>query len=223
MGFTTITPLISGENSATNEDGFPSSLVPSPQPSPPLFFNGEKLVYDVSYLGMVAGKESLAVLAPITLNGHQVYPLLSTVQSSDFVSMIYSINDRIASYFDAEGLYSHRIEVKQHEGKRKRERQVDFDYSQQKAIQVKNYCQGCAPQREIFDIPPRVNDFLSAIYYFRAQNSIEIGRSVFVDVHEGGKNWKLEIRALKKETVTTPFGTFRTIKTQAMPSRRAFS
>ena len=168
-------------------------------------------MYQVSYLGIVAGQASLSVLAPITFNGREVYPLLSTVQSSDFVSRIYLVRDKITSYFDAKGLYSHRIEVNQHEGKRKRERRIDFDHTEHKAIQVKN------DQRDIFDVPPRVNDFLSAIYYFRAQKRIEIGRSVLVDVHENGKNWKLEIRVLKKEVVTTPFGTFNTIKTQAMP------
>ena len=175
-------------------------------------FGVEKLVYEVRYLGMVAGKAMLAVLEPMMLNGRSVYPLLSTLQSSDFVSMVYPINDRIESYFDMKGLYSHRLEVKQHEGKRRREKRIDFNQDAHQAVQVKNN------ERAVFDIPPRVNDFLSAIYYFRAQKEMEIGRSVFVDVHEGGKNWKLEMRLLGKETVKTPLGTFDTIKMQAMPS-----
>jgi len=237
IGLATPTPEIAiptpGHGTASQQaEGIapPTMVVPSAEDNasdqvvPPHLFHGERLEYEVRYLGIVAGKALLMVSDPIPLNGRLVYPLLSTVQSSDFVSMIYPVNDRIESYFDVVGLYSHRIEVKQHEGKRKRERRIDFDYRQQKAIQTKDNSQGTlpsqstVPERKVFDIPSRVNDFLSAIYYFRAQRSIEVGRSVFVDVHESGKNWKLEMRVLQKETVTTPLGRFNTIKTQAMAS-----
>ena len=177
----------------------------------PLFFQGEKLVYEVHFLGVSAGEAQLIVKDPIIFSGRQVFPLLSTVQSNDFVSFIYPVRDRVESYLDAEGLYSHRIHVDQHQGTRKRKKDVLFDHVQHKAIQTKDNV------RLVFDIPPHVNDFLSVLYYFRAQAMPVIGRSVFFDVHEGGKNWKLEIRPLNKETVITPMGTFATIKTQAMP------
>lgn len=198
-GAATAPPVTNGGNKRDSRIGTPS------------FFKGETLTYEVRFLGVSAGTAILSVNDPITFNGYEVYPILSTVQSNDFVSFFYPVNDRVESYVDAKELYSHRINIKQHQGKRKRKKQIEFDQVKHKAVQIKD------DQREIFDIPPKVNDFLSSLYYFRAQDSIEVGRSVFVDVHEGEKNWKLEIRVLGKETVTTPMGTFETIKTQATP------
>jgi hypothetical protein len=192
-------PVTNGNNKHDSHIGTPS------------FFKGETLVYEVRFLGVAAGTAILSVNDPITFNGYEVYPILSTVQSNDFVSFFYPVNDRVESYLDAKELYSHRINMKQHQGKRKRKKQIEFDQVKHKAVQIKE------DARETFDIPPKVNDFLSALYYFRAQRSIEVGRSVFIDVHEGEKNWKLEILVLGKETVITPMGTFETIKTQATP------
>jgi hypothetical protein len=174
------------------------------------FGPGEKLVYDVKYLGVSTGTAVLAVLDPIMLNGQEVYPLLSTAQSSDFSSVFYPVNDRVESYLDVNGLYSHAIKVKLYEGKKRREKQVEFNQVEHKAIQVKD------GQREVFDIPPNVNDSLSSLYIFRT-TPLTVGTSVFIDVHDSGKNWKLEIAVLGKETVITPIGTFDAIKVQATP------
>ncbi len=174
------------------------------------FAPGERLVYDITYLGVKAGIAVLEVLEKTRVKGREVYRILSTTQSSDFVSLFYPVNDRIESYIDTEGLYSHYIQMKQRQGKRKREKTISFDQARHQAVQFKS------DQEKIFEIPAGVQDSLSSLYYFRAKNSIEVGRSVFIDVHESEKNWKLEIRGLQKERITTPVGTFDTIKVQAM-------
>ena len=38
-----------------------------------------------------------------------------------------------------------------------------------------------------------------------------------VDVHDGGKNWSVEIQTLGKEKITTPAGEFNTIKVKTYP------
>ncbi len=179
-------------------------IVPSRLPFNP----GEKLVYDVKYLGVSAGTSVLAVLDAIKMNGRLVYPLLSIAQTGDFSSVFYSVNDRIESYLDVDGLYSRAIKVKLQEGKKKREKQIEFNQVEHKAIHVEN------GKQEVFDIPENVNDSLSVLYVFRTK-PLTIGTSVFFDVHDSRKNWKLEVAALDKESVTTPIGIFDTIKVQA--------
>lgn len=174
------------------------------------FAPGEKLVYDVKYLGISTGTAVLAVLDAIFINGQEVYPLISTAQSGDFSSVFYPVNDRVESYLDVKGLYSHAIKVKQNEGGKKREKQIEFNQTEHKAIQIKN------GKQEVFDIPPNVHDSLSSLYFFRTA-PLTVGTSVFIDVHDGGKNYKLEIAVLGKETVATPIGTFDTIKVRATP------
>ncbi len=187
-----------------------SSPADTPETSFP-FTYGEKLVYEVRYLGINAGTAVLSVRDKMTLNGRAVYPILSTAQSNDFVSLIYPVNNRIESYLDVEGLYSHLLDVKQHEGKRRREKRIEFNQEEHKATQIKD------GERDVFDIPHKVNDSLSSLYYFRTYRGLKVGQSVFLDVHESEKNWKLEIRVLGKERVTTPLGTFDTLKVRAMP------
>lgn len=174
------------------------------------FAPGERLVYDVRYLGVRTGTAVLAVLDAITLNGQEVYPLLSTAQSGDFASAFYPVNDRVESYLNVKGLYSDAIKVNLHEGGKNRKKQIAFDQVEHKATQVQD------GKREVFDIPPNVNDSLSSLYIFRTA-TLTVGSSVFIDVHDSGKNWKLEIAVLGKEAVTTPIGTFDTIKVQATP------
>ncbi len=175
------------------------------------FAPGEKLTYDVQYLGTSMGVSVLAVLDAITQNGQVVYPLLSTAQSSDFASIFYRVNDRIESFLNPKGLYSHAIRVKQHERKRKKEKQITFDQMKHQATLTEN------GQQEVFDIPPKVNDSLSALYVMRTFHPLTVGKTLSIDIHEGRKNLKLAISVLAKETVTTPIGTFDTLKMQAVP------
>lgn len=174
------------------------------------FGPGERLTYDITYLGAKAGIAVMEVLEKTTLKGREVYHILSTAQSNDFVSLFYPVDDRIESFVDVEGFYSHYIKIKQHQGKRKREKVISFDQIQHRAVQFKNN------KEKVFEIPPQVQDSLSSLYFFRVKNAIDVGRSVFIDVHESEKNWLLEIRGMARERVTTPVGTFDTIKVQAM-------
>lgn len=173
------------------------------------FGPGERLTYDITYFGAKAGIAVMEVMEKTRLKGREVYHIVSTAQSNDFVSLFYPVDDRVESYIDVEGFYSHFIKVKQHQGKRRREKVISFDQTQHRAVQFKNN------KEKVFEVPPQVQDSLSSLYFFRVKNTIDVGRSVFIDVHESEKNWLLEIRGLARERVTTPVGTFNTIKVQA--------
>jgi|GEM_PF-427038 len=174
------------------------------------FAPGERLAYDITYLGAKAGIAVMEVLEKTRLKGREVYHILSTAQSNDFVSLFYPVDDRIESYVDAEGIYSHFIKIKQHQGKKRREKVISFDQVQHRAVQYKD------DKEKVFEIPPQVQDSLSSLYFFRVKDSIDVGRSVFINVHESEKNWLLEIRGEARERVTTPVGTFDTIKVRAL-------
>ncbi len=179
--------------------------------APPFAFApGERLVYDLSYMGMSAGVGVMEVMEKETMNGRAVYPIVSTAQSNDFVSIFYPVDDRVESYMDVEGLYSHRLKVRQHQGKKRRKKTIDFDQISHRAIQTQD------DRQTVFDIPARVQDMLSSLYFFRAQGPLRVGGTTFIDVYEDEKSWRLEIRALGRERVTTPVGTFDTIKVQAL-------
>lgn len=179
-------------------------------PPSPAFMEGERLVYDITYFSAKTGVATFEVKEKMVLKGRLVYPIVLTAQSNDLVSLFYPVDDRVESYMDVEGLYSHHIKIRQHQGRKHRNKVIDFDQAEHRAVQSKNNGQ------EIFEIPPQVQDTLSALYYLRAVSPLEVGKSTFVNVHESEKNWSLEIKTLKKERVETPVGMFDAIKTQAL-------
>ncbi len=171
---------------------------------------GERLVYEVSYLGVPAGDAVMEVLGKTEMKGREVLHVLSTVESNKFVSAFYPVKDRIETFIDAKEGYSHSIKIKQRQGKKKRDKVINFDQRRHRATQFKNN------KVETFLVPPMVQDSLSALYHFRNQASLEVGQSTFIDVHESNKNWELEIQVLEKEKITTSLGTFNTLKVKAL-------
>lgn len=187
----------------------PSALPPTEPPSF-AYAPGERLVYEVSYLGVPAGMAVMEVLGKVESKGRDAFHILSTVQSNDFVSAFYPVKDRIETFIDAEKSYSHAIKIKQRQGSKKRDKIIDFDQIRHRATQVKNN------KVETFLIPPMVQDSLSSLYYFRSQQNLEVGTSTFIDVHESDKNWELEVQVLDREEISTALGTFKTVKAKAL-------
>ena len=179
-------------------------------PNNKAFHVGEKLVFSLTWMGIPAGTATLEVKERRVLVDREVYYVLSTAKSNSFISMFYPVEDQVETLIDAEGIYSHGIKVRQREGNYRSDKEIIFDHKNQKAIMVKN---GGEP--EVFDIPSKIQDSLSCLYYFRTMNPT-VGESVFIDTHESKKNWQLEVKVLGKEKLVTPLGVFNTIKVKAL-------
>lgn len=185
--------------------------------SPFPFGLGERLTYDVFLNESNLGKAVMEVLGRFELGGREVFHIISRVRSNKLTSIFFKIDDRVESYMDVEELYSHGIKIDKRRRSKREEKEVDFDQERHQAVQYKNN------ERETFDIPPRVHDFLSSLYFLRTQRTLEPGASVSIDVHQNEKNWELEAHVLGRESVTTSAGTFRTVKVLAeVPSDGLF-
>jgi hypothetical protein len=134
---------------------------------------------------------------------------MSVAKSNAFVSMFFPVEDRIESLIDRETLGSLRLDVKQHQGKRRKARLTEFDQVNHTATVLKN------GERTTYEIPPDVQDSLSCLYYFRSVPQFDVGDTVTIDVHESTKNWRLAIVGLNRERVETEAGEFSTIRTRA--------
>jgi len=188
-----------------------ASLSMSPAPAgPPSFFSGERLIYEISWAGLKVGQGTLESEAGEPLNGRDVFRIRSTTRSNKLLSYIFPVRDRIESIMDASGLYPYKITVDQRHGPRKRYKEIQFDQDGHTAMML------FKGKTSRFDVPPQVQDILSCLYYFRTLPVLESGTSVFIDVHESQKNWKLEIRILGRETLKTALGTIPTVKVKAI-------
>ena len=172
------------------------------------FGHGERLVYEISWYNLVGGTASLDV-EEAAHDGTPIFRVRSVAKSNAFVSLFFPVEDRIESLIDRETLAALRLDVKQRQGKRRRERVTVFDQVNHVATVVKN------GERKVLDIPPSVQDSLSCLYYFRSLPNIDVGETVTIDVHESNKNWRLGIVGLNRERVRTGAGEFDAIRVRA--------
>jgi hypothetical protein len=122
----------------------------------------EILAFRVQWLGMAAGDVTVSIKGIKNINGRDAYVLEAIFRSSGFLSAVYKIEDRYVSYMDVEKLYTLRHEVYRREGKFKKDAITEFDQEHHKA-KFKNFVDN---SEKTFDIPPNVQDTLSALYYF---------------------------------------------------------
>ena len=158
---------------------------------------GEHLEFDVTYGFITAGQATMSVDRLIEFESRPCYRILTTANSNSFFSTFYNVDDRVESIIDAIGLFSWRFEKNLKEGKYRAIRKFSFDQRNHKA----EY------NNDTTTVPPYVQDALSVFYYVRTQK-LQVGESVFVDHFNDGKLYPLEVKVLKKETITVPAGTF---------------
>jgi len=135
---------------------------------------GESLVYGMSWLGVPIGTAELWVKEKMTMNGKEVFHVVGTMQTNNFLSVIYPVHNEIHSWIDAETLTSVKFEKKISEGRTR--------------------------AHEIIEFPKPEHDVISAFYWVRRQSLIP-GQSVRVVVIADRKEWTLEVAVLKRQTL----------------------
>ena len=159
---------------------------------------GESLRFSVQYGFIHAGSAWLEIPEVRRYQGHDVYLLLARAESNAFFSRFYTVRERIESYWDRHGLYSRRYYENRREGKFRQQSDIVFDTSRNEAV----YSDG-----RTFPVPARVQDALSAFYYFRTQ-ALPLGGSIVFHYHASRKSQPLQVKVLGRERIQTPAGTF---------------
>ncbi|MBI1871462.1 MAG: DUF3108 domain-containing protein [Chlamydiae bacterium] len=166
---------------------------------------GEKLTYALRWGVLPIGWATLHVSSIEEYEGHPVYHVVVKGWSNAFLSTFYKVRDYAETYIDVDGLFSWKFYKKQFEGGYQSEEVMEYDQNRHHAVyhSLKN-----GSMKEM-DIPPKVQDTLSAIYLFRTL-ALKTGESVFMDVNADEKNWHLEIKVLdfKKDWEVRRLGIF---------------
>jgi hypothetical protein len=163
------------------------------------FKPGEKLTFDVRYEFVKAGVATLEV-KEITQCGNQsdCFRLVSEARSTMPFSLVFEVKDRVESFVHVDSLYTLRYVKTLKEGNYEDYEAVDFDQVRHTAT----YSGGA-----VVEIPPRVQDVLSSLYYIRTME-LEVGGSVYIDNHADEKNYPLEVKVLRIEKIKVPAGTY---------------
>jgi hypothetical protein len=166
----------------------------------------EKLVYDLTWGGIKTGTATLEITEE---NG--LVRIVSTARSVGWVSLFYTVDDRIESILSAPAPHAaigdpQRYRVRIREGRYRRNKEIVFDKSRRRAF----YADNLSGDRAEIAVRPQTFDPLSSFYYFRTLTA-QPGRSVFVPVVDGKKAEDVEVQVIKRERIHTKLGDFDTI------------
>lgn len=178
------------------------------------FKPGEKLTYDVTWAIFRAG-EVTATLGTTTSGNHDAYEVTATARSEGFVPLLFYVDDVYRATSSPQTLCSEGIVKKVSEGRRHKDTQIAFDYSRKLAIlDERDLNQPDAkPKHDQLDIPPCVEDVVTAFYYLRRQR-LEVGHTIELPVNDGSTTRRVIVEVQAREKVPTPMGTFDALRVE---------
>ncbi|HJT21750.1 MAG TPA: DUF3108 domain-containing protein [Nitrospira sp.] len=161
---------------------------------------GERLTYDISWLGIVAGTAVMEVNNDGAGNGNGALRLVTTARSSPKVTVFYPVDNRVESLVDPRSFQSESMTFRRREGKRKNDFVYTFHHREGTVTAVKDGVEETLP------IPPGTLDAISCLYYVRSTLSLTPGTSQSLNVHHDKKNYKLEVRVEGLDTIEGSWG-----------------
>jgi hypothetical protein len=184
------------------------SLTGAAEDAPQPFTPGEMLSYDVTWSIFRAGEVN-AALRSVGEGSNDAYEVTTTARSQGFVSLLFNVNNEFRSLFNPETLCSERIMKKINEGRRHKDTLIVFEKVRNLALlDERDLTKPDAPAKHAEnEIPPCVEDVVSAFYYLRRQH-LEVGHTIELPVNDGSKTRKVVAEVQAREKVQTPAGTF---------------
>lgn len=174
---------------------------------------GEKQTLEITYLGLAAGTFVTEVLPNKVIANRPVYHFKATAESSSVMNLFYRLNDTIESFWDYEGLFSHRFHMALDETKQKRDALELFDSEAKKVFYSDRKNQldkGLAESKTILDMVPFPQDSYSAIFFVRTL-PLEDGKVYTFPVVSEGRGWECVVTVVRREMMDTPLGRKQTI------------
>ena len=127
------------------------------------------------------------------------------------VALLFRVHDRFESRFDPRTFCSESVVKRTEEGLRQRDTRISFDYARGKAVLQETNLRNNEKKHAEQDIPGCVTDVLSGIYY-AASLPLEVGRTYFFPLNDGGKTVNVRATVEGRELVKTEAGTFSTLR-----------
>lgn len=166
------------------------------------FGAGERLRFDINYLGVSAG-EAVLKIADTVVRERKCHRVDFTLVSKPFFDFFYRVNDRYSTVIDAEGLFPWRFEQHIREGNYRRDFSADFD----QVRHVAKTSEGTRP------IPPYVQDMMSALYFSRTVDfkQYKVGQRLHLQNFYKDSTYQLDVKFRGRQTIEVGAGKFNCI------------
>jgi Protein of unknown function (DUF3108) len=133
------------------------------------------------------------------------------LESAGLVSALYKIQDNYRVQFDSSFCVGSSL-MNSKEGSRHRETAISFDRNRNRASLVeKDVDRNVVVSKTDIPIPNCVHDVVAGLLRLR-RTKVEVGQSVQLPLSDGRKSAAVKIEAQERERVTTPAGTFNTVR-----------
>jgi len=170
-------------------------------------FIGEELKYAAGFRFFPAG-EAILTFSTDSLNGESVYKLTTFVKTNSFLDVFYEVRDEIQSWLNPENLSLKKTIQTIREGHYHRDHQSIIKGD---SIAISG--------KKIINIPGRVYDPVSFVYYLRRQD-LSLGNSYNFFSYDRNKIREVIVNITAKETVRVSAGIFNCLKIEPVSGNR---
>jgi hypothetical protein len=139
--------------------------------------------------------------------------ITGTADAAGTAALLYKVQNRYESLLDPATFCSQSTSRKIHEGLRRGETSIAFDYARGKAVLDQKNLKKKESKHEEHAIPSCVTDVISAIYYV-ASLPLETGKVYSFPLNDGGDTITVNAHVEAREQVKVPAGTFPAIRVQ---------
>lgn len=172
----------------------------------------ESLTYNIEWRLITAGTAKLQV-APRT-GAAGASQLTLHLESTGLVSKLYKVEDLYTANLEA-GLCSASVHFVAEEGRRKRDTQVSYDRTHNKANYLeRDLIKNSTVKQNQIDVPHCVHDVASALFALRSAH-IEVGKSAELPVSDGKKAANVRIEAQEREELRIKEKPVKTVRYEA--------
>ncbi len=149
---------------------------------------GEKIIFDVSWMGVPIGFGTLEVKEKTVMDGVEAFHVIAVAGSNEFLSKFCFVRDEIHSYLDAKTFLPIRFEKNIQEGRYQAHEKMIYDRAAGKAF----YESVTNGSKKEISIPADAHDLISAFFWFRRQN-VQAGDQFHLLVASDEKLWDVEL------------------------------
>jgi hypothetical protein len=171
------------------------------------FKSGEKLTfkafYAVSGIYVTAGELEVSTLLT-KYNNKPVYQLKGIGKTLPSYDFIFKVRDYYTSWIDTSTLLPIRFERDVNEGEYTKKQKATFKQDQNKVI----------TDKDTYKTPDCTLDVVSALYACRNidVSKFKVGDKITFNMYIDEEQFSMYIKYMGKETITTKFGTYKTIR-----------
>lgn len=169
-----------------------------------VFGPGERTTYDVSYMGITAGKAEITVGWKMEQFGREVWPLVCVGETTSVGATMYPVKDRFITYWDPMKRQTVGADFFVHENKHRRRERYAYDFDAGEAIVVTE-APGWPRSEKRLPIEQGTVDLAAAGFSLR-NIPLVIGAVHELPIFTGTKLYRMQATVVGKEQLSTALG-----------------